>query len=109
MATHLSAVACVHKLHGFPDPTSTFLIQKAMQGARKSRGKADTRLPITFDILCKLLDALTLAGGGSAWDQIMYRSMFFLAFFALTCSLLRIAHICQKCRQCAHYEQLGPN
>ena len=53
-----------------------------MQGARKSRGKAETRLPITFDILCKLVDALTLAGG-SAWDPVMYRSMFFLAFFAL--------------------------
>ena len=83
MATHLSAVACVHKLHGFPDPTSTFLIQKAIQGARKSRGRAGTQLPITFDIVCKLLDALTPAGE-SAWDQIMYRSMFFLAFFALT-------------------------
>ena len=53
MATHLSAVACVHKLHGFPDPRSTFLIQKAMQGARRSPGKTDTWLPITFDILCK--------------------------------------------------------
>ena len=89
MATHLSAIACVHKLNGFPDPTSTFLIQKAMQGARKSRGKADTRLPITFDILCKLVDALTLAGV-SAWDQVMYRSMFFLAFFALA----RIGELC---------------
>ena len=89
MATHLSAIACVHKLNGFPDPTSTFLIQKAMQGARKSHGKADTRLPITFDILCKLVNALTLAGG-SAWDQVMYRSMFFLAFFALA----RIGELC---------------
>ena len=64
MATHLSAIACVHKVNGFPHPTSTFLIQKAMQGARKSRGKADTRLPITFDVLCKLVDALTLVEGG---------------------------------------------
>ena len=91
MATHLSAVACVHKLHGLiPRPHVHFLDSESYaRYTRKSRGKADTWLPITFDILCKLLDALTLAGG-SAWNQIMYRNMLFLAFFALT----RIGELC---------------
>lgn len=81
MATHLSAIAFIHKMHGFGDPTNCFLIQKAIQGVRKSSPPCDSRLPITFNILIRLVDSLDHVGS-SPWSMCMYRCMYLMAYFA---------------------------
>ena len=81
MATHVSAIAAVHKIAGVTDPTDTFLIQKVLQGARRARPQCDTRLPITFPILMKLVDSLPHICD-SYWDRSLYRCMYLMAFFA---------------------------
>lgn len=79
MATHLSAIAFVHKLQSFPDPTDTFLVKQIMQGARKSRPQWDIRSPITHPILMRLVISLTAE---SQRNQTLFRCMYLWAFFA---------------------------
>jgi len=81
MATHVSAIGFIHKLLDAPDPTRNFLIQKALEGAKRKRSTFDTRLPITHPILLRLVDSLERLGL-SLWDRVMFRSMYLLAFFA---------------------------
>ena len=53
--TYISALASMHKLAGLPDPTASFLVKKIILGVQKKGHSVDKRLPITSDILVKLL------------------------------------------------------
>ena len=81
VTTHMSAIAAVHKIAGVTDPTDTILIQKVPQGARRARPQCDTRLPITFPILMKLVDCLPHICD-SYWDRSSYGCVYLMAFFA---------------------------
>lgn len=81
METYMSAIAYIHKLHGHPDPTTHFLVKKALLGARKLSTRSDVRLPITPPLLVKLISALAHCTK-VLYDQVMFTSMFSLAFAA---------------------------
>lgn len=81
LATHVSAIAFVHKMYGLQDPTNTFMIQKVMQGVRNCHPRCDTRMPITLHLLMRLVDSLAQVCD-SHWNRLLYRSMYLLAFFA---------------------------
>jgi len=53
-----SAIGYVHKIGTEADSSTSFLINKLLQGAKKSNFKVDGRLPITMSILKKLILAL---------------------------------------------------
>ena len=55
MITYNSAIGYFHKLNGMQDPASSELINKLLQGAKKSRIQVDSRLPITQSILHRLI------------------------------------------------------
>jgi hypothetical protein len=57
IASYISAINVVHKSNSLTDPTNSFLIKKILKGAHNLKGKKDTRLPITKDILIKLMNA----------------------------------------------------
>ena len=81
MSTTLSALGYVHKMQGFQDPTSGFLISKLVAGAYRLKPTVDIRLPITVPILDRLVAALshiTL----SVYEMTLFRAMFLLAFNA---------------------------
>lgn len=59
MLTTLSALGYVHKMQGFQDPTSEFLISKLVAGAYRLKPMVDIRLPITVPILDRLVAALS--------------------------------------------------
>lgn len=88
VATYVSAVGYLHKLNGLVDPTSNFLVQRALRGMQRLAPAHDTRLPITHHILGKLIHALTSCST-VAYKTVMFRSMFLLAFFAF----LRVGEI----------------
>lgn len=79
LSTYNSAIY-VHKLNGVQDPTNSFFILKLLQGAKGSRVQVHTRLPITRSILHCMLVALPYICS-SPFYQILYRSMFLLAFY----------------------------
>lgn len=79
--TYISAVAFIHKLNSMADPASDFLVRKAMQGLHKVHPTTDSRLPISYSVVQKLVDALPNCTS-LPYSQSMFRSMFLLAFFA---------------------------
>ena len=74
MTTHISAIAFMHKLHNTRDPTRNFMIQKALEGAKRGQAVFDARLPITHALLRQLVDSLERLGL-SHWFKVMFRSM----------------------------------
>ena len=71
------------------DFSNHFIIKKLLAGVQRSRKAPDVRLPITYDILIKLIDTLDHVLP-SHYQCTMFRAMFLLAFSAL----LRIGEIC---------------
>lgn len=59
VASHVSAIAFIHKVLGLEDPTASFLVKQFLKGNKKLNGSAaDLRLPITTGILQKIVSAL---------------------------------------------------
>lgn len=81
IATHVSALSYVHKLLNLEDMTHSFLIRKMLKGCHNVTGSSDTRLPITKEILYKIINAL-----GFIIDdphvRLLLRTIFLLAFSA---------------------------
>ena len=80
ISTHTSAVAFVHKMQGWPDPTDSFCIRKLKEGIRRGGQKADSRRPISFELLGRLYNVLG-AIASSRYDTALFRAAFALAFF----------------------------
>ena len=53
--SYLSAISYHCKLQGIDDPTSEFLITKLLQGMKRLNHKSDRRLPITKNMLEKII------------------------------------------------------
>ncbi|CAG2213337.1 unnamed protein product [Mytilus edulis] len=81
IATHISALSFVHKSNSWPDPTDMFVIHKILKGVQNLKGKNDPRLPITKDILIKLIDSLPCVIV-NVDNQLALKAMFLLAFYA---------------------------
>lgn len=84
-ACHL---AHFHKMEGHEDPLKNYFIQKLLQGCSKLRPGGDTRLPITRDLLHKIIRALGFVVPSKTL-QITLEAMFLLAFHAF----LRVGEI----------------
>lgn len=80
ISAKLSALAFVHKLYDFPDPTNNFLVRKTMVALHKS-SSAKIRLPISRELLHQLVNALTYVTS-QVYQQKMFKAMFLLAFYA---------------------------
>ena len=91
IASYISAISFVHKSNNLTDPTNSFLIKKILKGAHNLKGRKDVRLPITKDILIKLMNALPFVIQ-NVDNQLLLISMFALAFYAF----LRIGEITTK-------------
>ena len=80
--TFTYAITYYHKLCCLPDPGSSFLVIKTLQGLGHLRPSVDTRLPITLGILVQLTLVLPQACS-NRYEVILYRAVFALAFFGL--------------------------
>ncbi|XP_021342874.1 uncharacterized protein LOC110443160 isoform X3 [Mizuhopecten yessoensis] len=81
IATHVSAISYVHKILGLEDMTHSFLIRKMLKGCQKMKGVSDSRLPITKDILYKIVNALNFVVSDPQ-IRLLLRTLFLLAFNA---------------------------
>lgn len=86
--TYVSAVAFVNKIYGAPDPCQSFLVRKLLEGSKKLGQSSDTRLPITINILQKLIDVLQHSES-SFYNRTLMSAMLLLAFHGF----LRIGEI----------------
>ena len=54
----VSALRYFHKINGFTDPATSFLVTKLLAGARNLGAVPDVRLPVTLPMLGRLLGAI---------------------------------------------------
>ena len=93
IASYLSAVAYVHKISNWPDPTCSFVVTKMKEGRRRLEPHRDFRCPITFEILSKLVSILPSVCH-SGYEVSLFKAAFLLAFFGF----LRVSELtcCKK-------------
>ena len=78
--TYTSAIAFVHKINGWCDPTSNFIVKKLREGCKRLKGLPDSRRPVTIPILQRLCsDVFCLCD--STFEATMFKAVFLLAFF----------------------------
>ena len=73
-----------HKHEEFPDPTSTFLVARALKGVSKDNNTRTRLLPISRSLLHSILDKLVFLFS-SPYEYYLYRCLFLLAYY---CCLL---------------------
>ena len=99
IASNVSAIAFIHKIFGYSDPTSTFLVRQFLKGTKKLNGSAvDMRLPITTHILHKIISAIPTVVM-LACHRSMLKAIFLLCFNAF----LRMGEICLKSGSSAEF------
>jgi integrase len=91
IASHISALGYVHKLLNVPDPTQTFIVRKLLKGCHKLLPSQDSRLPITKNIMQKILAALVFTVP-QALNRVLLQSLFLLCFNAF----LRLGEVITK-------------
>ena len=77
-----SAIAYWHKIRLLPDPSTSFIVVKALEGFHRLRPAVDSRRPITKPILASLILQLQQVAR-SPYEVILFRAMFSFAFFGL--------------------------
>lgn len=91
ISTYLAGISYHNWIREIPDPTQFFIIKKLIKGEQRLSGTPDVRLPITPNILHKLVKSLHFTVSGKYTKRFL-RAMFTLGFFAF----LRIGEISAK-------------
>jgi len=81
ITSFVSAIAYVHKIHQFPNPSDTFLIKKLLHALRR-KSVSDSRLPFTIRHLQDITHALSHVLQDT-YTIVLMRAMFLIAFFGL--------------------------
>ena len=81
VATIISAIGYRHKLLGYQDPTSAFIIRKIIHGVTKSKPAADLRVPITPNMLSAILVS-SYSTATTAYERVLMPAMFVTMFHA---------------------------
>lgn len=79
---YLSGISFVSKLNNFEDNTQRFIVRKLVEGVKRSGSNLDTRLPITRDILDKIVGVLPSVCS-SVFECRLFTSAFILAFHGM--------------------------
>lgn len=91
--SYLSAISYNCKLQGIGDPTSQFLVTKLLQGMKRLNHNSDTRLPITKDLLEKIILVLPTTCTNS-YETSLFSAAFSLAFHGL----FRVGELTVHCK-----------
>ncbi|XP_071101071.1 uncharacterized protein [Haliotis cracherodii] len=79
MRTYISALGYIHKICGLEDKSNSFQVQKLLHGAKCLNSSVDQRLPITEDILGRMIDSLPVVFSNPS-IRLLYDTMFLVAF-----------------------------
>ncbi len=79
VSSHISAIGYIHKVCDLQDPTQSFLTRKILKGCHSLQRTRDSRLPITLDILSRMINALEHIIPNFV-NKILLKSFFLLAF-----------------------------
>lgn len=76
----MSAISFCCKIRNLNDSTNSFLVSKMLTGLSRTHKRKDLRMPVTSEILCKIILALPNICS-SQYESILFSSLFSLAFF----------------------------
>jgi hypothetical protein len=93
--TYISGLSHFHKLHNFPDNTQVFVVGKMIGLKRKRPSQPDVRVPISLDLLKRLITSLRFICTPT-YEAALFSSAFNLAFFALLRSAIYENDLIQK-------------
>lgn len=79
VSTYISAINFKCKMSQFVDFANNFLVRKMLEGMRRTNKKKDTRLPISRELLHKIINALPLVCT-SNFEAALFSSAFSIAF-----------------------------
>lgn len=80
--SYISAIGYNCKIMNVPDVTQNFIVKKVLEGMKRLKRRADTRLPITPRILCKIVSILP-GVCFNTYEGKMFQAAFTLAFWGL--------------------------
>ena len=80
--TYVSALSYIHKIKGVTDPTRNHKVQKLLAAVMRVNNRPDSRLPITRNILFRLISSLQHTTT-SDYFRSMFRAMYTVSFFGL--------------------------
>ena len=92
--SYITTISFMHKLGNFTDPTKSCLITKALLGLKNSQVKLSHRLPITKNILQKIIQAISFATN-DRYVKILYTALFLFTYHAC----LRVGEVAQSCQK----------
>lgn len=78
--SYISGLSFKMKISGLSDTTDNFLISKMLMGMQRLYKRADSRKPITIDLLIRIFYALCYTCS-SVYETILFSSCFSLVFF----------------------------
>ena len=87
---YLSAIAWSHKIRDLPDPTRSFMLQKALAGMEKGSPAEKRVEPLTWPRLRKVLRILP--GKVASYQAVMLKAAFLLAY----CGSLRVSEFAKS-------------
>ena len=97
ITTYLAGVNYFHKLQGFTDLSSNFVIKKMLEGCHRNRMSNDKRAPLTKNILVDICSKLATVCYNN-YETSLFMSLFTLAYFGLfrasELTLARAFHVC---------------
>ena len=82
IASQLSAIAYIHTMQGFTDPTKNILVRKVIHDIARLTPSYGIRLPITEAILTRLCDALNYLLNFN-YERKLFQAMCTTAFYCL--------------------------
>ena len=89
MRSYVAGISSFNKLNNFEDVTQKFVIVKILEGFKRSRPSKDARLPISRDLLAKIIKVTPVV-----CIESVYESKLFYAAFSITFrGLFRIGEI----------------
>ncbi|XP_021347070.1 uncharacterized protein LOC110454687 isoform X2 [Mizuhopecten yessoensis] len=81
ISTYVAAISYINKIAGYADPSQSFLIKKLLSSVQRGNYQVDNRLPITPEILTKLVTSLQYTTQ-SPYQYHLLKAMYLLAFHA---------------------------
>jgi len=108
IAVYVESLSFTMKISSVKDTTKHFLIKKVLEGHRRMNPTKDSRLPITIDILARIMHILPLICYNN-YECSLFQGMFLVSFWGL----FRVGEITsqntQNSYRCLLYEDLSYN
>ena len=79
--TYTSAISFYHKLLGYTDPSSHYMVNRLLQGIKKNSPPPSHHLPITIPILTKIINNIPFTTP-SNYDRSLYKALFLIMYHA---------------------------